>query len=135
MPNVTLYQPFDALARRFFDDFEVGAESRGGLFRADIEEDEKAYLIRAEIPGVKKDAVAVSVEDGVLSVSAKFAREEKSESAKVLRAERLAGSFSRSFRLPTDIEADKIDADLAEGVLTVRIPKNPGVAKRAIKIG
>ena len=136
MTNVTLYQPFEALARRFFDDFEAAPETaRGGFFRADIEEDEKSYLIRAEMPGVKKEDVAVSLEDGVLSVAGKFAREEKSESAKVLRAERLAGSFSRSFRLPTDVEADKIDADLIEGVLTVRIPKHPGAAKRAIKIG
>src|ERR671936_1612800 len=91
---------------------------------ADITEDEKEYLIKAELPEMKKEDVKVTVENGVLTISGerKFEKEEKKR--KYHRVERGYGTFLRSFTLPDDADASKVKAEFKNGLLTVRVPKS-----------
>lgn len=100
----------------------------------DITEDEKEYLIKAELPETKKENVRLTVEDNVLAISGerKFEKEEKGR--KYHRIERSYGSFVRSFSLPEDSDGSKVSADYKEGVLYVHLPKSEKVQPKAIEI-
>lgn len=100
----------------------------------DITEDDKEYLIKAELPEVSKEDVKVTVENGRLSISGerKFAKEVKDK--KYHRIERSYGSFLRSFTLPEAASADKVSADFKEGVLTVHLPKDEKACPRSVDV-
>lgn len=102
----------------------------------DISEDDKEYLIIADLPEVSKDEVKVAVENGVLSISGerRSKSEEKDEKRKYHRIERSFGSYMRSFRLPEDVEENKIDADFKDGVLHVHLPKGEPTQKKKIEV-
>jgi HSP20 family protein len=89
----------------------------------DITEDEKEFLIKVELPEVKRDDIKVTVENGVLTISGerKFEKEEKTK--KYHRVERSYGSFLRSFTLPEETESDKVNAEFKDGVLLVHLLK------------
>src|SRR2546429_5312964 len=91
---------------------------------ADITEDEKEYLIKAELPEIKKEDVKVTVENGVLTITGerKFEKEEKDK--KYHRIERSYGSFTRSFMLPDGADGVKVNAEFKDGVLKVHLPKS-----------
>jgi HSP20 family protein len=101
---------------------------------ADITEDEKEYLIKAELPEVKKEDVKVTVENGTLHITGerKFEKEEKGK--KYHRIERAYGAFERAFVLPEDATGDRVTADYKEGVLKVHIPKNEKATPRAVEV-
>src|SRR5687767_12984263 len=92
----------------------------------DITEDGQAYLIKAELPEVKKEDVKVTVENGVLTISGerKFEKEEKDKEKRYHRIERAYGSFTRSFTLPDEADETKVGAEFKDGVLTVRLAKS-----------
>lgn len=100
----------------------------------DITEDEKEYLIKAELPDMKKEDVRLTVEDNVLAISGerKFEKEEKSK--KYHRVERAYGSFVRSFSLPEDADGSKVTADFKDGMLHVHLPKSVQAKPKAIEI-
>lgn len=100
----------------------------------DITEDEKEYLIKAELPEVKKEDVKVTVEDGVLTITGerKFEKEEKDK--KYHRIERAYGSFMRSFTLPDTAAGDKVSAEFKDGVLKVHLPKSPEAKPKSIDV-
>jgi HSP20 family protein len=100
----------------------------------DIVEDEHEYLIKAELPEVKKEAVKVTVQDGVLSVAGerKLVKEEKGK--KYHRVERAYGSFARSFSLPEDGDENKVTADFKDGVLQVHVPKSEKARPKNIDV-
>ena len=100
----------------------------------DITEDDKEYLIKAEVPEVKKEDVKVSVQDDVLTIAGerKFEKEEKDK--KYHRVERAYGSFYRSFTLPDDANAQKVVAEFKEGVLKVRLPKTEKAKPKSIEV-
>lgn len=100
----------------------------------DITEDEKEFLIKAELPEVKKDDIKVSVEDGVLTISGerKFEKEEKNK--RYHRVERSYGSFLRSFTLPEDVSPDKVKADFKDGLLTLHLPKSARTPSKAMQV-
>ena len=91
---------------------------------ADITEDDKEYLIKAELPEVKKEDVKVTVENRKLTMTGerKFEKEEKNKRCD--RIERAYGSFMRSFTLPEGAAGDKVSADFKDGVLKVHVPKS-----------
>src|SRR5467141_5133563 len=91
---------------------------------ADITEDDREYVIKAELPELRKDDVKVTVENGVLTISGerKFEKEEKKR--KFHRVERGYGTFMRSFTLPDDADASKVKAEFKNGLLTVHLPKS-----------
>lgn len=100
----------------------------------DITEDDKEYLIKAELPEVKKEDVKVTVENGVLTITGerKFEKEEKGR--KYHRIERAYGSFARSFTLPDDADPDKVNAEFNHGVLKVHLAKSEAAKPRQIEV-
>jgi HSP20 family protein len=100
----------------------------------DITEDEKEYLIKAELPEVKKDDVKVSVQDGVLTIAGERKSEKEEKNKKFHRVEWAYGSFSRSFTLPEDADADKVAGDFKDGVLKVHVPKSEKAKPKKIEV-
>ena len=102
----------------------------------DIAEDEKEYLITAELPEVKKEDVKVTVEHGRLVISGerKFEREEKEKDRKYHRIERSYGTFLRSFALPDTATSENVVAEFKEGVLRVRIPKSEKMRPKTVTV-
>ena len=100
----------------------------------DITEDEKEWLIKAELPEVKKEAVKVTVENGVLTISGerKFEQEEKGK--KYHRIERAYGSFLRSFALPDGADESKVLAEFKDGMLTVHLPKGEEAKPKSVEV-
>jgi HSP20 family protein len=100
----------------------------------DVHEDDTQYTVSVELPGTKKEDVDIELVGNVLTIRGekKSEREEKKERAQYI--ERRFGSFSRSFSLPTDALADKIDASFRDGVLTLRIPKSEQAKPKTIAI-
>jgi HSP20 family protein len=100
----------------------------------DITEDDKQYLIKAELPEVRKDDVKVVVESGVLTISGerKFEKEEKDK--KYHRIERSYGSFTRSFSVPDDADDSKVSAEFKDGVLTVHLAKSEKARPKSIEV-
>ena len=90
---------------------------------ADITENDKEYVIKADLPEVKRDDVDVSIEDGLLTITGERRMEERSEEDKQHRIEAFYGRFSRSFSIPEDVDASRISATSKDGVLRVKLPK------------
>ena len=101
---------------------------------ADITEDEKEYLIKAELPELKREDVKVTVEYGVLTITGerKFEKEEKKK--KYHRVERGYGTFVRSFTLPDDADAKGVKAEFKNGLLTVHLPKSEHAKPKQIEV-
>jgi HSP20 family protein len=111
-----------------------GNEAVGWAPQADISESEKEYLIKADLPGVKKDDVKVTVSDGRITLSGERKEEKTNKGENQIRVERFYGQFSRSFSLPEDIDPAHIEAKDENGTLTVRIPKMPGAKPKSVTI-
>lgn len=94
--------------------------------RVDIGEADGTYLIKAEIPGVKKEDVKVSIDNGVLTLQGERREEEESRGLQLHRVERFHGTFSRSFSLPPAVDPQQVKASFQDGVLTVTLAKRPG---------
>jgi len=90
---------------------------------ADISETDKEYLIRAELPAVKKEDVKVTVDGGMLTIEGERKQQKEEKTEKFHQVESFYGSFMRSFALPDDVNADAIRCEDKDGVLTVHIPK------------
>lgn len=89
----------------------------------DIAETPEDYLIKAELPDVKKEEVKVTMEEGVLRISGERKHEKEEKGKKYHRVERSYGSFMRSFQMPNAVDAAKVTAEFKDGVLNVRLPK------------
>ena len=100
----------------------------------DITEDEKEYVVKAELPGLKKEEVKVSVEGGVMTISGERKVEKEEKTKKYHRVERAYGKFERSFTLPDKADGTKITADFKEGVLQVHLPKTETPASKAVEV-
>lgn len=100
----------------------------------DIAEDEKEYLIKAELPGLKKEEVKVVVEKGQLTLSGERRFEKEEKNKKYHRVERSYGSFVRTFTLPEGVNAAKVSAEFADGVLKVHLPKDETPPKEAMQV-
>lgn len=100
----------------------------------DISEDEKEYLIKAELPEMKKDDVKLTVQDHVLAISGERKYEKEERGKKYHRVERAYGSFTRSFTLPEDADGSKVSADYTDGVLKVHVPKSEKAKPKSIDV-
>jgi len=100
----------------------------------DIVEDENEYLIKAELPEVKKDDVKVTVQDDVLTISGERMFEKEEKGRKYHRMERAYGSFARSFTLPEDADGEKVAAEFKDGVLKVHLPKSEQAKPKSIEV-
>lgn len=101
---------------------------------ADISETDKAYIIKAELPEVRKEDVEVSVHDGVITIKGERRYEKTDESEQQHRIESFYGQFSRSFSLPTDVDQSGISAESRDGVLRVVLPKAKARQPKAIEV-
>ena len=95
----------------------------GSAPAVDIYEDKDSFVVKAELPGMKKEDIDVSLHDGSLSISGERKSEQKWEDAEVYRAERFFGRFQRTVTLPAAVNAAGINAQYKDGVLTVTLPK------------
>jgi HSP20 family protein len=100
----------------------------------DITEDDKEYLIKAEIPEVDKKDVKVTVQDGVLTLTGERKQEKEEKGKKFHRIERSYGSFVRSFTLPYDVSEDKLKAEFKDGMLLVHLPKAEKPKPKAVEV-
>ncbi len=140
-PLNTLQREIDAVFDRFgsgspFGDWLIPFEKKTGFglpsgfakagiaTKSDIVEGEKSYDITVELPGVSEKDISVTVDEGVLSIKGEKRSEEKKEEDNFFLQERGYGSFQRSFRLPDDVDANKIAANHKNGILTVSLPRN-----------
>ena len=127
-------QPFDNLVRRFVRSIPVRDETAMTI-SVDVNESDKAYTVKAEIPGVSKDDISVAIEGKQVSISAEVKKEkEEKEGEKVLHSERYYGSVYRSFTLPMDVDQSKSEAKYANGVLELTLPKKAGAAAKQLEI-
>lgn len=90
---------------------------------ADISETDKEYVIRAGLPGVKKEDIKVSLSDGVITIEGERKQQKEEKNEKVHRVESYFGSFARSFSLPENVKAESVNSEYKDGVLSVHIPK------------
>lgn len=154
--RMSAWRPFDLLQRemnRLFEDFGSGfwgAPFRRSVFgiepswgrelswtaepAVDIVENDKAYEITAELPGLDEKNIEVKVVDGGLTIKAEKQEEKEEKKKDYYLHERHFGSFERSFRVPEGVDPDKIEANFKKGVLTVSLPKKPEAQKPAKKI-
>jgi HSP20 family protein len=100
----------------------------------DITEDDKEYVVKAEIPEMKKEDIKINVHDDVLTVSGERKYEKEEKGKKFHRVERAYGSFMRSFTLPEDADGSKVSAEYKDGMLKVHLPKCEQAKKKAIEV-
>jgi HSP20 family protein len=100
----------------------------------DVSETKDEIVVTAEMPGMKKEDITLSVQENVLTLSGEKKSEEEKKDANFYRLERSFGSFCRSFTLPTPVEADKIKASFKDGILKVTLPKSEKVKPQEIPI-
>jgi HSP20 family protein len=100
----------------------------------DIAEDDKEYLIKAELPEVQKDDVKVTVENGTLNISGERKAEKEEKGRKFHRVERYYGRFERSFSIPDDADGDSIKAEFKDGVLRVHLAKSEKARPKQVEV-
>ncbi|MDQ1314159.1 MAG: hypothetical protein QG662_268 [Pseudomonadota bacterium] len=146
MANITRYDPFNLTRIDPFgdiDDLFKGFFVRPALLegqpqmqiKMDVKEDDNAYTVHADIPGVKKEDIHVSIEGNQVSISAetKIEKEEK-KGEKVLRSERYVGKVARSFTLAHDVDESKSQAKYSDGVLELTLPKKAASSAKKLAI-
>jgi HSP20 family protein len=147
MKTLATWNPFgeldevqNRLGNFFGGRFPRFGNGNGGLKLADwapqvdITEDDKEYLVKADLPEMKKEEIKVNVEESVLSVSGERKAEKEEKNKKFHRIERSYGSFMRSFTLPEDANGAKVSAEFKDGVLKVHLPKSPVAKSNAIEV-
>lgn len=140
MANITRYSPFNDLMDEMFKNFmsrpmRLLEDETGMQMRVDVSEDDKAYTIKAEIPGVKKEDINVSIDGNRLSISAETKKEaEGKEGSKVIRSERYYGKVFRAMTLDSDVDQNEAEAKYADGVLTLSLPKKAGSARKQLTV-
>ena len=100
----------------------------------DIVEDDKNYVIKAELPGIKKEEIKVGVQDDVLTISGERKYEKEEKDKKFHRIERAYGSFVRSFTIPEDSDGEKVSAEFKDGILRVHLPKTEKVKPKQVEV-
>lgn len=140
MVNIARYSPLDDAFDQLFRGFVVRPvgvpnEDTTAKFRADIAENDKAYTVHAELPGVKKEDIQISIDGDQVSISAEVRREKDvKEGERVLRTERYSGKFYRAFALGGTIDEATASARYVDGVLELTLPKKAVAAAKRITI-
>ena len=123
----------DRLNRMFEDFYGTG---RGWAPAVDIyETKDREFVIKAELPEMKREQISVTFENNVLTLSGERASEFNDNAGTIHRAERVFGTFTRSFTLPATVDGNRISAAYKDGVLTVRIPQREEAKPRQITVG
>jgi HSP20 family protein len=141
MANVTRFDPFNDLVDDLFKGFlvrPVSYEGRGDVLprvKVDVAEANGAYTVNAELPGVRKEDIQVSIDGNEVTLSAEVKREkEANKDERVLHSERVYGKVTRSFSLPQEIDEAKAEAKFRDGVLELKLPKKAAAARKQVAI-
>ena len=131
--------PLDRLFNRAFTDFlaplaNEEVSNRGFIPAVDIRETPEALLVQAELPGMTKEDVHITLENQVLTISGERKQVKEVQEHNIHRVERSFGTFSRSFMLPTNVQNDGVTANFQDGVLMVTLPKVEQAKPRKIEI-
>jgi len=127
------------LAEGFFDDF-FGSDrllSRSGDYwypAVDVKENKDAYQVMMELPGLSKDDVQISLEDGLLIIRGEKKTEQENKEDDYHYYERRFGKFERVFRINSDVKQDKVEASFKDGILTIELPKADTAKPKQIAI-
>ncbi|HXM82858.1 MAG TPA: Hsp20/alpha crystallin family protein [Burkholderiales bacterium] len=139
--NLTRFDPFNELVDDLFKGFlvrPVALEGRGGelpRMKVDVAEKNGAYIVTAELPGVQKEDIQVTIDGAQVTLSAEVKREkEVSKDERVLHTERMFGKATRSFTLPQEVDEAKAEAKYHDGVLELTLPKKQAAARKQISI-
>jgi HSP20 family protein len=120
---------------QMFADFQTEAFNRAWVPAVDIyETDSHEVVIKAELPDVKKEDIGVTVESNVLTLTGERKQEQLTKRDQFQRIERRFGSFSRSFTLPTSVDAGQVAASYKDGVLTIRLPRREEAKPKQISV-
>jgi HSP20 family protein len=129
---------FSRLLPSMFGRWPRSAIDSGSKFEwtpsADISETDTEYLIRAELPAVKKEDVKVTIDQGMITIQGERKQEREAKGEKYHRMESLHGAFARSFSLPDNVDETTIRADSKDGVLTVHLPKTKVEKAKAVEV-
>jgi HSP20 family protein len=136
---LTRWDPFVDFARLSKDMFRYpepfnGESANRFVPAVDVTEEKDSFLVTAELPGLKAEDIQINVEKNVLTLSGERKLEQKEQKEGYVRLERSYGAFTRSFVLPETADGEKVDANLADGLLKVRIPKRPSAQPRKITV-
>lgn len=144
-PELTTWSPFDRLTsirdemNRLFDLSFPGVTHDGGLFSGwspalDVHQDKDHVFVTAELPGMKKEEIDISLQNGTLLISGERKQEEEKEEGGAFRSERYFGRFHRSVSLPTPVDGNAVTAAYKDGILTVTLPKAEEAKPKQIEV-
>ncbi len=140
MSSLQVYGPFadagfDDIVRNFLRPLREPRGEAAAPIKLDVVEKNDAFVVRAEVPGVNKDDIRVTIDGNQVTIAAEVKREsEQKEGERVLRSERYFGSVYRSFVLPVEIDQEASQATYEGGVLELTLPKRPAVVGRKLAI-
>ena len=139
MNTLSIWNPIHEMDELFHNRLAsvLGGEGLQSVARSpvvDIEESAEAYTIRAELPGLSKEKVKVTVENGVLTLSGERDLERRVETKTFHRVERSQGTFTRSFTLPEDVDAESVSANFKDGLLEIQIAKREEALPKSIEV-
>ena len=140
MANITRFDPFNELVDDLFKGFFVRPLVAGNSealprMRVEVAERNGAYVVTAELAGVKKEDIRVDIDGAQVTLSAEAKREKEiSDKDRLLHSERSYGKVSRSFALPQELDEAKVEARFRDGVLELTLPKKAAAARRAVTI-
>ena len=139
MNNLTRRDPLDDFFRGFFvRPVEMGNVPDAPEIRMDVKEQEKAFLVHAEMPGIRKEDIHVNIDGPMVSISAERKQEkevkDEKDPTRILRTERYFGKVSRSFQLGQDIDDTKATAKFTDGVLELTLPKKAATQSKRLAI-
>jgi HSP20 family protein len=143
-PAALARQPFYSDVDQLFNSF-LGANSLFGrsvgeglrdawVPAVDVQETDKSFIFTAELPGMGKDDIGITLEDNLLTLSGSRELDEKAEDETYHRIERAYGKFSRSFTLPSQVDNTQVEASFKEGLLSIEVPKSEQAQPRKIEI-
>ena len=141
MANITRFDPFNELVDDLFKGFLVrplAYEGRDAVLprmKVDVAEKNGHYLVSAELPGVRKEDIQVTIDGAEVTLAAEVKREkEVTQDERVLHAERAFGKLSRSFSLPQEVDEAKAEAKFRDGVLELKLPKKAAAQRKQVTI-
>jgi HSP20 family protein len=128
------WREMEDFVNRFMEEMPLEERTLGWVPSVDISESDGKVMVKAELPGLDPKDIDVEVTGDLLVLRGEKSEDEERKGERYYCRERYAGSFQRSFRLPTGVESDKVDAQFKNGVLTIEIPKSEESKQKKIPI-
>ncbi len=130
-----VFNDFDNVLDGFFPPTRSQGETGAVVPAVDVSETDDAYVVKAELPGVEKKDLDVSLHDGVLTINAEAKHENGTNaSGRVIRQERRYGKYARSIRVGCEIDRKNVVAEYKDGLLTIKLPKSEAVVRKKIDV-